>query len=312
MRSKLSVLAAAVCLALPASADTLDQKLVSADARLLVHVDVEAIVKSTVFQMARDASEGEMDARIEKVRAEIGMDLLKDVKSVTIYSADPESEEFVVVARVTANIQGAIDHLSMQFPYQAIEEEGFLVHAWGEGDDRFYGWVQPPPEPGSDQVVVMSDNLRLLLHASWVVQGRLTSLAEAGPGKLQAKPAFGSFLHVSADSFSHLAGDEPASAIARLARSATLDVGEYRGALFATLNIETASDEDAINVSDVIQGVTALASLALMNQTADSPLRSLVDALDVQTRGNVVSIDFRYDVNELVRMIELFEHRDGY
>src|SRR5262249_15115254 len=145
--------------------------------------------------------------------------------------------------------------------YRTTPVQSYMLHTWGDDHETWYAYVAR--KDGADERVVLAsqDSTELARGIALVEQGG-ESLADAGRGDLSVKPARGSILFAAASTdLIDLGGDRPASAIARLAKTVVLDVGEDRGTLWAHAVMDARTPEDAQRIQQVLQGAVALAGL---------------------------------------------------
>lgn len=275
---------------------------VPADTRLLAHLDVEAIARSRVFQLIR--KDGGVSFDLDEIHQELGLDPFEDIRSITLYNTTDSTEGLIGLIAVNESIDAALERLQSEKGYRTVSAEGIELHVYADGDEEWYGYVE---RGGRDNLLLIGDELRPLLEAIWVVKGRSPSLADSPDGPALG-PGLGSVLYLRAKAaIADLAGIEPASRIARLARSFTFDVGEHRGTLFADLTLETSSTDNALQIHDVLQGAIALVRIAggMDGESRSSgTVRRLLGALDLQRSGNDVSVHFRYDTEVLVEELQ--------
>jgi hypothetical protein len=102
---------------------------------------------------------------------------------------------------------------------------------------------------------------------------------------------------------------DPTSQVARLAQSVTFELGEQQEALFARLVIQAEDEAKARQITDVLRGVVALASLVTASQDVPPVLTDLVQALRFESNGTFMSVDFRYNTRKLIEDLkEIEEH----
>ena len=304
------LLAALFLLAPLADAGTLEPRHVAADARWVFHVDVEALARSSLFDVLKESGHdvrAEMD--FEGVRTKLGLDPLADLRSVTLYCSGPSSEDVVAVLTATPAVDAAALRLEA-LGARKIEVGGRSAHVLGEGSDAGYAAILPGPT-SELRTVVLGKAEPMLLRGISVLESRAPSLAQPVANSVRTRPAPGSiFFAASGQSLAELVDldDGQASTVARLAQSFSFDAGEDRDALFADLRIETQSPEDALRVQQVGQGVIALLALAAQEPSVAQPLQRLTSALRVEAAGTRVQASFRYGLRQLVDELRALEH----
>ena len=297
MKTAVITLASATLLALPLSAERLHPERLPADVAWVVHLDVERLLQSRLWGLFMEHREDlhiDMEG-VDEVREQFGVDLLRDVRSVTLFGRSDEHEAVAMVL-TNRNVDQALQRLREQPGYLTVEHEGIRLHSWAGDDDRILAYIE---EQGDDRLVLVSEDLSELVGGIMAVRGERESLAPNG-GKLASRPADGSIFYVAAaEGLPGLDRIEPASAIAGLVRGIKLDVGEAGGVLRANASVTTAQSEDANELSSIIQGGIALARMASRHADAPPPVSNILAGLSTSRSGNEISATFQYDVEQL-------------
>jgi len=287
-----------------------DYALVPADAHFLAHVDLVALQRSTLFQLARELGDMDLDDLAE-VEQRFGIHPLNDVRSITLYGTQHEPDRLVAILRVDAKVDAALQAVAQQPGYEAMDQGGETVHLFhASPSDAFYGWVTAAPG-GADRLVLLSNDLATLSGGIELAKGRGASLASSPDAKIRARPNPSSFAFVAAGTpFADSDWDETASRIAGLTRELVLDVGEEAGSLFVHASIVTENVEDAMNVSQVLMGLKGLLALGMtLDEEIPPEIGHLVNALQVNVRGQEVQIDFRFEARALVEDLQRLDAR---
>ena len=299
-----------------APANELRREYVAADAGMVFHLDADALKTTTLWRFAMDEAgpfgvQHELD-ELEEFKAEFGLDPLTDVKSVTVYGSSLEQDPSAVLIRVSERLDDALAVLKMQDGYRTIREGGFELHTFADGGDDVVAFIQELR--GGDRLVVLSESVEQTIRAARVVRGDAASLADDAGAALRAKPAPGSFLYVEvAGGLPGMHEFEPASQVFGLAQGIQFDVGEAGGSLFIHAALATGSNENAMDVADMVDGLLALARIALRAEDwAPREATNLLRALRVNARGNMVTIDFEYDVRALLETLKSLDEGDDY
>jgi hypothetical protein len=305
-------------LVLPAQAigaDKLDKRRVGSEARWLLHVDVQAVVGSTLFQLVREHHEMQEDFEmdeLEELRTELGIDPFKDVLSVTLWGTGKSGSEAVMVVEATAAIDALLPRLSEVDGYRPIQVGTYAVHSFGEeeedGDERVFAYVHEA-RGAAGRTVVLAHDKEMLVRGIDVLVGHAPNLAQASNPILRVSPEPGTMVLLAVDGIQELAHMDPTSQVARLAQSVTFELGELQEAIFARLVIQAEDEAKARQISDVLRGVVALASLVTASHDVPPGLVDLVQALRFESNGTFMTVDFRYNVRQLVEDLkELEDH----
>jgi hypothetical protein len=310
-------LAAVLLLAPAAVAGGLQKSRVPAGARWLVHLDVESMKRSKLYDVVHQASgesgTNEMDAGIEHVRMFAGLDPTMDFQSVTLFCASSSPESCVAVLAGNANIDTALEKLRSLASYHTTPVGNRSLHTWGNGHETWYAWVRRP-EGSDERVVVASQDSDEVVREIALLEGSGETLAAASRPSIAARPSAGSILFAAAGENLRELGDvQPVSAIAKLAQAIEVDVGEDRGDLRVHVGLDAHSPEDAQRIHQVLQGAVALVGLAgVEHEEVAAKLQPLVEAIRLGVSNSRVDADFRYDVQTLFDSLKsLDDHHHG-
>jgi hypothetical protein len=243
-----------------------------------------------------------------------GVDPTSDFKSVTVYCTAKSEKSCVALLSGNAKIDAALEKLKTMENYRTTPAGSYALHTWGGEHDTWYGYLYR--KDGSDErVVVASQDSGELLQGLAVLEGNGENMSGSSRAPFRATPAAGSILFAAAgDGLNRLGDIEPMSAVAKLAKTLVLDVGEDRGALFAHVTLDTRKPEDAQRIQQVLQGAVALVALVgdEDHSEARAKLQHLVDGLHLSVSDTRVDADFRYDVKALLEDLKALEQLDEH
>ena len=124
-----------------ATAGPLNKDWVAADAQWVIHVDVAALLDSTIGSFLLEHGEQfalDLDD-LDDFKRETGLDPRTDLKSVTLYgSGDEPGEDGVIVAVTNDQVDEAIELLldNDEVPIRKREMGGRTIYVIGGGDGR--------------------------------------------------------------------------------------------------------------------------------------------------------------------------------
>lgn len=301
-----SSLIALLLVAPPAMADGLQKNRVPAGVRWVAHLDVEALRNSTVYDVVHEEAGknggNELDAGLAQFKVYAGLDPTVDFKSVTLYGTSKSEKSCVALLSGNASVDDALVKLKTKQNYRTTPVQSYMVHTWGDDHETWYAYVVR--KDGADERVVLAsqDSAELARGIALLERGG-ESLADAGRSDLRGTPSRGSILFAAASTdLIDVGGDQPASAIGRLAKTIVLDVGEDRGTLWAHAVLDARTPEDAQRIQQVLQGVVALAGLVGGDEQHDqarTTLQHITEALHLNVSDTRVEASFRYDTREL-------------
>ena len=294
--------------ALPIAGE-LQREHIAADARWVGHFDLQGFLRTRLWQRIVEFDEFQEEAveGFAEIERELGIDPLKEVFSVTVYGMGDTQEPAVVLVETTSAIDHALERFSKEGDYRRFSQQGLEVHSWGNE-----GFVHVVSRSNDRRLVVVAHDIDELVAGVRVVEGQAPSMARGGKARVTASPLAGSFaFFAAADGIPGIHEIDPASQVAHLATGIVLDVGETGGELFARANVQTPDVDAALDLTDVCDGLIALGRLAVSSQDLPPEVTSVMRALQVETRGNEVLVEFRYSVDQLLQLIEqLSEYED--
>lgn len=312
MRSRfLAALVAAACCAqaVPARADGLNPAHVPADARWVVHFDVEALAASSVRPLLHEALR-EIHRELHELAAfpnVKALDPLRDVHSMTFYGSSTSPEEALVLVAGTTQLETALGDLGIVPGYRQVPAGNGTLHAWEDGAQAWFAYAHAlaptngPRNGAGRRLVIFSDDEERLLGALDVVIDRRPDLEAREDARIQVRPRQGSILFVAGvEGIGEWIKEHTHSDVANLARAFSLDVGENAGRVHAAVKLETETPEDAVNVTSVLQGILALAPLVSDGSEEGRMLVELSQAVRLRTSSSLVEIDFEFETQRLV------------
>jgi len=293
--------------------DELRRERLPADVDFVVHLDFEGLQRTELWRHVKESSGAELeiedfDEEFGEFKERFGLDPFTDVRAVTLYKMESEEDPTVALFSTTAKIDQALAAGQKEPGYARIREGGIELHTWQHHDDGQDETVCAYIHVlrGDERVAVLASNKESALRAARVLRGEQPNHA-AGGSLLTLNPAPGSFLYLAAANISQLDEFSPASQVFGLAQGIQVDLGEAGGFLQAHMGVATDSPENARNVSDVVQGLIALGSLAGGEL---GPALELLRAVRLNTRGSLVTVDFSFGVQRLIEILETVHDGD--
>ncbi len=291
-------LAAGLGFVAAARAEPLNLAQVSGDAKWVGHLDVDALRASTVVNKAwKKGLEIRKDAqaRLDKLREKIGMDITKDVHGVTAYGKEPGKETGVLIVHAKLDQKFLLDKAE-KAPDHKVEKFGaYDLHSWTakhHGKTRtvwgaFYK---------SDRLVFAS-GMDELKDALQVLEGKSPG---AGDSPLHGDVKPGTTLLFRATGLRKFDLSKKCP-FAKYVEAFRFSMGENDGKSFFSAKVVAKNEEAAEDLGEVVEGFKALADLHVGD---DAKAKKLVDALHVTTHGKALSIHWTASANEVWNMVE--------
>ncbi|MHC4218897.1 MAG: hypothetical protein ACYSU7_10640 [Planctomycetota bacterium] len=274
---------------------------VAADALWLFHVDVGALKGSAIGGFILENPDQFDLSDLDEFEQEVGLSLLNDFMSFTLYgfSDDPE-DDGVIIAVTTPRADEAMARLKAHDGLDSVEvrRDGYPMLIVTDGGERHYLHVRPADRP-DQRIAMLATSEDALLGAIRVIDGKAPGLAPGRSAILDRGPNAGSIVFVACRG-GELLGMEPGSEILRLSDGITVDIGETGGQSYGEATISANSEENAANINDVLQGMLALGRLIAAEEPQARPLANLCDAVAVTTRGRKISVRISFDAEQLI------------
>lgn len=287
----------------PAYAGPLKIDWVGADAKWIIHVDVEGFTGSIIGSgLLEGADDFGIDlGDLDDLKDEIGLDPRTDLMSITAYGSKEIAEDAVVIAVTNAQVDQALAKLTTDddIHSEVIKLEGFDVHLFTDGGERHYVHLRTA-DRADRRIVVVTDQESVMADALRVLEGRAPSQATARMPILANTPKAGSIVFVAVNEIDLLPEIQPASEVLRLCERFTIDLGEADGTLNGSANLSAGSEKKANDIAAVVQGMLALARLLANGDPDLGPLRVITDALSVTSDGKRITISIQCDSQQLL------------
>ncbi len=309
---KLKRQSSVVCLALllafiprHAQAAMLPKKQIAADAKWLLHVELDDFRASQVGGFVEKRFVTENLAELAKnLKFDVGA-LLKKVSSVTAYGVDygrgarDDLASGVLLIRADAEAQKVL--------------EGFLAAQMLANTNSPVKQLQTEPYPlysvAKDIFAAVHPNHTFIVGKSrgQIDKARAVLLGE-GPNLTSSTAladfptAPDSFFCIAvAEGFSEHAGLPTQAKVLQMTDGARVALGEKADRLFLTLDLKAKTTEVVTQIQQVLQGVLALFSLG---EIKDQDVVELVQAIKVSAKDKVVSIGVDYPVAKAITKLE--------
>ncbi len=301
-----------LCFIQPADA-AIDPSIIPADARWVVYADLTGLRSSAVGK--------ELVAVAEKAQAQqnnaIGIDVQKvfaTVSSATAYgtnfSADPNAVDGTLVLQGTADLRKIAESLLLQATIANPKEfseitdlpfPAYAAHPKKRGEiSQGEVIVAFPPEP----IVLVSKSRPQLLKARDIFRDHKGSVAKTSDAPLTKLLATADGAYVFATSVvpsdTVFPEDQPQARILKMTRSGAIALGEAGGKTVANAQLVATSDVMADKLMKILQGMTAMMSLA---ETNDRQLAEFLNSASVSRDDDVVKLHLAYSSDRLAELV---------
>ena len=128
-----STFAALALFAAVGQAAPLESKNVAADAKWVVHVDVDAVRDSHVVQKAFETCpflKDDSGKHFDMIRDKMGVDLRKDLHGITLYGRDTDKTHAVAIVFATVNQKLLLDKAEKATDHKVTKHGEIDIHSW--------------------------------------------------------------------------------------------------------------------------------------------------------------------------------------
>ncbi len=291
--------------------DDLHRDWIAADADWVVRVDVASALESELSSLLNEVWESDEFAEVQQ---ELGFDPRRDLSTVTIYGSAADPENPVVLVEGDARLEQALDRLSSKAHRASVNVGGISLDRWSEDEsdsDAVYTYLARRAN-SEQRILVVSPRKESTVTGTAVLRGEQANLMDEPSALASDGPSAGAFLYISAsEGFSKFEDWDPASQVAQLVQSAVLEAGEFKGEAFLGITVGTADEESARQITSIVQGASALLSLAAQSEEEARALIPLIQGLTVQNDGARVSLRLRHPSAKLIQMAQEHGHNDN-
>jgi hypothetical protein len=297
MKTSLILLATLAIAGFTVVASPLPTQQIAADAKWVVHLDVEQFLKGKIGTHLMDniVEKGTAAAKVQ-LKNELGFDLdWTRIQALTAYGSgyQPDRDTTgVILVRTGLDLRSALDAaITKEIPGFRVQKTGDATRAlYSLNEDAFASFETPG-------LVLISKYKEAINRANSVLQGSSPNLAGAAAlGGYPEAPA-GFFLIAVADGFSQYPDLPPTAAILKQAIGARVVLGEAGDRLRLDLNVKTATADAARQIQQVTQGLLALATL---NASQNPDLKAFTEAASISAAGPVVTLGAQIPVTAVI------------
>lgn len=309
MRCTVLVASAGLMIGAAAVAKPFNRNWAPTAAPWLVHVDVEAAMKSEIGKLGFEGPEPILAEVQNDIMEDLGFDLFAEVRSVTIYGLTVEQENPVVIISTTPAAEAKMNELVAQMNLTGVEERGRMIYAMDAHgpEEAHVGAILPGADANERIMVIARDNPAL--HAAIdIVEGKGRLEANLDQSPLSRGPATGSIVFVSASEIDRGLDIQPVSLVLQKAEGMRFDLGETSGQMYMEMDLRTIGEQEAVQMQQMIQGGLAMAQFAASKEPAFAEIAALAASMNLTADGRDVALRFRHDSKDLMeRLLRLQE-----
>jgi hypothetical protein len=271
---------------------------VSADAKWVMHVDVEGIVSSQMGKLLLGLIEDEADTEeLDEVGDMLGMDFRHDIYSASLYGTTYE-EEVIVLLKGRFDKEKILALMDKECDYTQEEHGDHVVYAWKDGRDPFKCCFY------KKKMIVVCNSADQMTVALDVLDGKTDSLADGGELDLNDLPR-GALFAGAARGFAKLAGAHgPEAEVIKKAEKVLICAGEMEGNFFVDATLYTRDRETAQQIHDVFRGLLSLGAMLGTQEEELAQLNKILKNAKLDRDGRKIRFRHSQSIEELVELIQ--------
>jgi hypothetical protein len=298
MRVLTLVMTVVLSIAAIGRAEPLNLQQVAADAKWVMHVDLDALRASAVVQKAyHKCMEMQKDAEkhLDMVSGMIGMDPRKDFHGVTVYGKDTNKEHGVLVVHAKVNQQLLLNMVAMAPEHKVTRYGSYELHSWthkcpkGKSRTVVGAFYQP-------DMIVFAACPEIVKAALNVLDGKAPAIT-GSESPLAGRTMPGSIFVARASAVD----PKTRCPVLKQANSFRVAMGENNGQSFYRARLVMKSAESAEQVKAVVQGFKAMVSLG---GKSDGLAMKLISGLNVDSEGTKVNVRWNASADDVWTCVE--------
>ncbi len=291
-----STFAALALFAAVGQAAPLESKNVAADAKWVVHVNVDAVRDSHVVQKAFETCpilKDDSGKHFDQIRDKMGVDLRKDLHGITLYGCDTDRTHAVAIVFATVNQKLLLDKAEHATDHKVTKHGEIDIHSWtqkhGEKTHPAAGAFYKP------DVLVFAASAKGVAAAIDVLDGKSAGIT--GPSPLAGRIPAGASLVIRAIAIR----PETKCPVLKQAESFRIALGENDGKSFYRASLIMKSPEAAAQVLAIQDGIKALGALRF---SGDADVMKLVDGLKTTVTDKTVRIRWEASADDVWTVVD--------
>jgi hypothetical protein len=275
-----------------ALAATLQKNIVPADAAWVIHLNLEQVLSSRLFEQIRQNEKWDrMLAERTRFTKKFRVDPLKDIRGITVYGMGHDEKQAV------ACITGAFDKthllglLEFDDRHQEIPYGNAIIHNWDRHEyAAFVG----------ENMLILGKSEDILKAALDVISGAKPDItgSEAGASlnQVPGDSLFTGFAH----NISALITGQGAPAVFRKAETALLHVREQGSDMILQAEMGVGSPQDADNIEQILKGLLAMVDMYREEIPAGI---HVPEDVQISKTGTSVRVQIAYPSMELMQFL---------
>ncbi len=274
-------------------ASTLQKSIIPEDADWVIHFDLEKF-SSTQFgdQLLNNENIFGLTQKNAQFHNKYQIDILKDIKGLTVYGSGKDEESTVVCLRGNFDQAYLLGLLAEEDSHKEIQHGNFTVHTW---DHHEFGVFV------DDNLALIAQNETAIRKALDVIAGKKANVTTSSLMSTMNEIPSNVFFTALARDISELAEHEKDVFMFKKTESALFTLAEEKEDINLRLNFTVKTLEDAKNMESVIRGLISLAKMQMEEAQRDI-LRPL-EEIGISAEGKKIRIELSYPIQELIDIV---------
>lgn len=319
MRRTLLAMGAVLALALAssASASSFEARNIPADAKWLMHFDVDSFRETKLAEHIRRErlDDPQVKRWFDWVEERYGINLCEDLHGMTFYGSSYEPHRGVVLLFGNYDREKTTAVIKDEPGYKTSEYGDYTLHTWSvKKDPKDQAQQQQDAQADAthkrypstmaaafhERGVVIASSPDAVKHALDVIDGKEPALEDSSP-LLGARPPGTVFYGAAIDleSLKEHGDGMPQFAILRQGEFVNVALGQHEGNAFYRVRFEARSPEVAQQIGKILEGFEAM--LALQGENNET-LASVAEGLKWKVDDATVSINWKAKSDDVVEL----------
>ena len=277
----------------------LDNEHVRADARWVFHVDFDALRSSEIGKLIGDGLQAKYQDKINAMTQLLGSDLTEDLRAVTLYGAEMGEENVSALFYGNYNREKLLTLLVLNKAYSKSEYNGKALHHWVDEkhERQQYGAF------AADDLIVIGQTEASVTTVLDVIFGKAKPLSKQKDGTIYSfcQGHEGAIVMIAAEGLSELAENSHHAAILKNSHLMAALAAEKEGDATLDVHLEAQTEEAAVQIEQVVRGMTAF---AMLQHEKYPELSELVRATTLLREGKTLNCTFKYPSTKLFEIIK--------
>ncbi len=290
-------------------AGDLDKQIVPADAKVVMHLDFEAMLASEFGKLVvADLEQLGLKEKVEHMKQQLGLDPLVDFDSATIYTRTWDENEFVMLLRMNGNLEKLRELATLAKEYEQSEYNKHAVHSWldnHKGKEVRKYCAEVGGRPDGQTLLVFGHSKGSVQGAVDLLEGQGSTLRRTGSEVLGTTPKPGCTVFIAVDNLQsvpeQMKQKKQHTPVLNVLNSLVVQMGEHEGESFVEVTGGAINEQKANQARVFLNGMLAMGAMHVNSNGGEAgPIFSaLLQDVTIGGEGAEVTVRFTHDAKEL-------------